>query len=250
MTVILPNNILQTNKGHQLAYRRIQGKTPGIIFLGGFMSDMMGTKAMFFESFCREHGLAYVRFDYLGHGASSGKFEQGSISHWTGDALDILDHLSLDQQILVGSSMGGWIMTLAALQRKSRIAGLLGIAAAPDFVESLIYQKLTDEQRQILNAQGICYITAEGYDKPYPITQQMIEDGKRNTILTAPINLPCPIRLVHGLNDTDVPWQFSQKLLDACQSSDATLTLVKDGDHRLSKAHELKILGDALLALL
>lgn len=246
----LSPNVIMTKNGTKIAYHKLEGRSPGIIFLGGFMSDMTGTKASFFEEFCREQGRAYIRFDYSGHGVSSGKFEEGTISTWTEDTLEVIDQLSRDQQILIGSSMGGWVMVLAALQRKARIVGLMGIAAAPDFVESLIWNKLTAQQKDEIQTKGICYIPAEGYDKPYPITKKFIEDGRQQTILNKPIDLLCPIRLVHGVDDTEVPWEFSQKLMNACISNNATLTLLKKGDHRLSKPHELDILGNTLNALL
>jgi len=248
MSLMSPS-ILKKKDDRYLAYHKLEGKTPGIIFLSGFRADMNGSKAVFFEQFCRERGLAYVRFDYSGHGVSSGKFEEGSISQWTEDALDIIDNLSSEQQILVGSSMGGWIMTRVAMQRKERIAGLMGIAAAPDFVESMIQERLTQEQRKDLETKGVCYLTPEGYD-PYPLTQKMIEDSKRCTILNTPIDLHCPMRFVHGLNDTDVPWQSSEALMKHCQTTLATLTLVKGGEHSLSKEVELEILANHLDGLL
>lgn len=249
MSLIAPPNILKKKDGQYLAYHKLEGKTPGIVFLSGFRADMMGSKAVFFEEFCRERGLAYVRFDYSGHGVSSGKFEEGSISQWAEDALAILDNLTMDQQILVGSSMGGWIMTLVAMQRKARIAGLMGIASAPDFVESMIQERLTPEQRKDLETKGVCYLTSEGYD-PYPLTQKMIEDGKRSTVLNAPIDLQCPMRFVHGMNDMDVPWKWSEKLMNNCLTTHATLTLVKGGQHSLSKDYELEVLANHLDGLL
>jgi len=243
---------ITTKSDHRLAYHQLDGQTshyPGIIFLGGFMSDMNGTKATFFEEFCRQQGFGYVRFDYTGHGQSSGKFEEGTISAWTEDTLAVLDEITQGPQILVGSSMGGWVMVLAALQRKARIAGLMGIAAAPDFVQPLILDKLSHQHQKEIETKGVCYIPVVADEEPFPISLKFIQDGKQQIVLNKSIDLQCPIRLVHGLEDSEVPWEFSQKLLERSTSNDVTLTLVKNGDHRLSKPHELAILADTLKAL-
>lgn len=232
--------------GKNLAYHKTEGKSPGVIFLGGFRSDMTGTKATYLEKVCQSLNRAFLRFDYSGHGQSDGKFEESGIGQWKQDALDVIDHLTQGPQILVGSSMGGWLMILAALARKERIAGLMGIAAAPDFVDPLVLESLNNEQREDLKNKGICYLKEEESGKTYPLTKKMVQDAKANEILKKPLLLDCPILLVHGLEDKDVPWEYSKRLLDHCTSQNITLTLIKNGDHRLSKEHELKILAQTL----
>lgn len=232
-----------------LAYHQISGKSPGIIFLTGFMSDMSGTKALYFEKVCQEIGQSYIRFDYQGHGASSGKFEEATIGQWKQDVIEILDNVALGPQILVGSSLGGWLMVLAALEKPERIAGLLGIASAPDFTEDL-YDKLAPEQQKAIENQGVCYIPNAFSDKPYAITKKLIEDGKKHHILDKSIPLHCPIRLIHGSNDTHVSWQQSLRLMNAVESKDTWLTLIKDGDHSLSSPEHLSVLSQHLKDLI
>jgi pimeloyl-ACP methyl ester carboxylesterase len=213
------------------------------------MSDMSGIKATTLESWCRRRGQAFVRFDYLGHGESSGRFEQGSIGRWSEDAIAVIDHLSEGPQILVGSSMGGWIMLLAALARPGRIAALLGIAAAPDFTVRLLSARLNDAQRQRLQTDGVIYLPSVYSDEPYAITRELIEDGSRHLLLDDRIALDCPVRLIHGIGDPDVPWQTSLKLAEQLSSNDVHLKLVKDGGHRLSRGQDLQLLSDTLAEL-
>lgn len=244
--MISDSNRLITQDGTQLAYHRIAGKTPGVVFLGGFNSDMTGTKATFLEAVCQKKGHAFIRFDYFAHGASSGKFISASFTRWKKDVLEILDNLTTGPQILVGSSMGGWLMMLAAQERKERIHGIMGIASAPDFMEDLVYAKLSDLQKKELETAGICYVG----EKAHPLTSDMLEDARKHKILHQPIDLFCPIRLIHGLNDAEVPWHYSEKLLQSCSSEDITLTLIKGGDHRLSRPNDLSILEQILKELI
>jgi len=236
--------------GSAIAYRRLEGRTPGIVFLGGFRSDMTGTKALFLEDYCRRRGCAYLRFDHFGHGASSGDFAEGTIGRWREDAVAAIDSLTEGPQILVGSSMGGWIMLLAALARPRRVAALVGIAAAPDFTEELLWPRLTPEQRREIEESGRVVLPS-GYDPAgYLYTHALIEDGREHLLLGAPIPLDVPIRLLHGLADASIPWQLSLRLAERLRSRDVVVTLVKDGDHRLSSEPDLARLAQTLDALL
>ena len=204
------------------------------MFLGGFMSDMTGTKAMALETFCRDQGQAFVRFDYTGHGQSSGKFIDGTIGSWAKDAQAVLDTVAKGPQILVGSSMGGWIMLLVARARPERIAGMVGIAAAPDFTEDLLGNWTTAEHRAALERDGVCYLPDDQGEPSYPITRALIEDGRNQLVLRGEIPIRCPVVLVHGMKDLEVPFDTSIKLAGRLAASDVTVTLVKDGDHRMS----------------
>ena len=233
-----------------IAYDRLTGKNPGIVFLHGFKSDKTGGKALAIEDFCRKRGQAFVRFDASGHGESGGSFEEGSISQWTDDALSVLDSLTEGPQILVGSSMGGWIMLLAALARRTQIVGLLGLAAAPDFTEELMFRSFDLEQKQSLLRDGRVLIDGAYGEPPYPITRRLIEDGRQNLLLQGPINLYCPIRLIHGLRDDDVPWRTALRLQDHLASDDVEVTLVKSSGHRLSEPDDIARMQDSLERLL
>src|SRR5712691_3562974 len=241
--------ILPRPGGATIAYHRLLGKAPGILFLGGFRSDMTGTKALFLEDYCRSRGAAYVRFDYFGHGASSGDFAQGTIGRWREDAIAVIDSLTAGPQILIGSSMGGWIMLLAALARPGRVAALIGIAGAPDFTEELLWPRLTPAQREEIMGRGSVILPSDFDPAGYLYTRALIEDGKRHLLLRAPIALDIPVRLLHGLADESVPWQLSLRLAGRLASRDVALTLVKDGDHRLSSEPDLARLAQTLDAL-
>jgi len=240
------HEILARPQGATIAYHRLVGAGPGIVFLGGFRSDMTGTKALFLEDYCRRRGRAYVRFDYFAHGKSSGDFAEGTISRWRDDAVAVIDSLTAGPQILVGSSMGGWIMVLAALARKERIAALIGIAAAPDFTTDLLPKRLTEEQRRALDAEGRIVLPSPYDPAGYLYTRALVEDGDRNLVLRNEIALSCPIRLLHGMADESVPWRQSLKLTEGIQSADVVLTLIKDGDHRLSRDADLARLARTL----
>lgn len=240
--------ILTCESGTSIAYYKLEGKSPGVIFMGGFMSDMNGSKAIALEVICRELGIAYVRFDYLGHGNSSGKFSDGTISIWAGDALAVLDNLTKGPQIIVGSSMGGWIMMLTAISRPKRVFGLLGIAAAPDFTEDLLPRELTRDQMAEIQKTGLIDIPSE-YQNPYTITKQLLEDGRQNLLLRKEIPIDCPIRLLHGLKDTSVPWKTALKIQKLLRSQDVEVTFIKNGDHRLSTDEDLERLKRSLLTL-
>jgi len=219
------------------------------VFLTGYMSDMTGGKAVRLEHFCRARGLAYLRFDYFGHGASSGTFTDGTIGRWADDAVFALDHLTEGPQVLVGSSLGGWIMTLAALRRPERIAGLLGIAAAPDFTEDLV-EMMTAEQKAILGRDGLVALASPYDPEPTPVTKLILEEGRNHLVLRDEIPLDCPVRLIHGMTDPDVPWQTSLRLAERLRSTDVEITLIKEGAHRLSEPNDLERLCETLDALL
>jgi pimeloyl-ACP methyl ester carboxylesterase len=235
--------------GAAIAHNQLAGAGPGIVFLGGFRSDMTGTKALFLDDFCRQRGRAYVRFDYFAHGQSSGDFADGTMARWRDDAIAVIDSLTEGPQILVGSSMGGWIMVLAALARPERVAALVGIAAAPDFTSDLLPQRLTETQRRMLREEGRLLLASPYDPAGYLYTRALVEDGDRNLVLRGDIPLTCPARLLHGMADESVPWRQSLKLAEKLQSRDVTLTLVKDGDHRLSRHEDLARLARVLDAL-
>lgn len=234
---VIPNfSKLDRGNNDFIAYnRRVQkNNLPEVLFLGGFKSDMAGTKATYLETLCQKRGQTFTRFDYFGHGLSSGLFTEGTIGLWLSDALAMIDQITEGPLILVGSSMGGWLMTLAALARPERIQGLIGIAAAPDFTEELIWATLTESQRKDLRAHGIFQTPSQYENEGFPITLQLIEEGREHLILPKSIDIHCPIHLIHGAADQDVPWMLSKRLATRVKSQNVTLTLIKGGDHRLN----------------
>ena len=229
---------MQLPGGRRLAHHHVPGGFPGVLFCGGYTSDMTGTKALALEAFCREQGRAFVRFDYAGHGASSGDFADGTIGGWTDDALAIVDRVSEGPLLVVGSSMGGWIMLLVALARPERVAGLIGVAAAPDFTEDLLLARATAGQRRALAEQGY-WMQASAYGPAYPVTRRFIEEARAHLVLRGPIPITCPVHLLHGQRDPDVPWQTALRLAERLQAENVTVELVKAGDHRLSTERDL-----------
>lgn len=221
---------------------------PGVVFMGGFMSDMTGTKATRLETFCRARGQQFTRFDYRGHGQSSGAFRDGTIGLWSGDAMVILAEVTEGPQILVGSSMGGWVMLLAALRQPERVAGLIGIAAAPDFVVRM-YEAFSPEVRAALDRDGFISRPSEYSDEPYVITKALIDDGRSNLLLDRPIDVDLPVRLLHGMRDDAVPWELSLRVAERLSSHDVRVTFVKDGDHRLSTDQDLELLCSTVAEL-
>jgi pimeloyl-ACP methyl ester carboxylesterase len=229
-----------------LAFDHQPGAAPGVLFCGGYTSDMNGTKALALAAHCRERARAFTRFDYRGHGASSGRFADGTIGAWCADALAIVDRVTAGPLIVVGSSMGGWIMLLVALARPERIHGLLGIAAAPDFSEDLLLAQATPAQRHDLAEQGFWLQPSVYGEAPYPVTAKLLEDGRQLLLLRAPIALRCPVHLLHGQRDPDVPWQTALRLAERLESDEVTIELVKAGDHRLSTPADLARITAAL----
>jgi pimeloyl-ACP methyl ester carboxylesterase len=200
---------------------------------------MTGIKATALEAHCRARGQAYLRFDYLGHGQSSGRFEDGSIGRWAEDALAVIDELSDGPQVVVGSSMGGWLMLLTALQRPERIRGLLGIASAPDFTEELLVPSLGEDAQAALASAGVWHRPSAYGPDPYPITRAFLDEAKRHLVLGRRHPIDCPVRLVHGMADPDVPFVYSLALAEAVSAADVAIGLIKDGDHRLSRETDI-----------
>lgn len=240
-----------------IAYRRIEGRRgaagtaarPGIVFLGGFMSNMMGAKAEWLDAFARQAGLPYLRFDYTGHGDSGGAFVASTIGAWLNDTLDVLDRLTAGPQVLVGSSMGGWLALLAALKRPDRVRGIVGVAAAPDFTEDLIHGELTPDQVATLMRDGILHVPSDYGDTAYSITRALIEEARAHLLLRAPIGITCPVHLVQGLADPDVPWRTALRIMEKLAGSDVAATFIRDGDHRLSRPEDLAQIGAAVAAV-
>ena len=235
--------ILKRAKMEPLAYHSIEGSSPTIIFLGGLMSDMSGTKATTLENHCKAEGKAFIRFDYTGHGASGGKFKNSNISDWHKDTLSIIDHVSSGPIVLVGSSMGGWQMLLAAKERPERVIGLVGIAAAPDFTEDLMWNTFSTQLRNQIANYGYKEVPSKYDDSSYPISFNLIEDGRKNLVLREKIPFIGPVRLLHGMCDVEVPWETSVKISACLSSTNVITTLIKDGDHRLSEPKNLELLN-------
>ena len=236
----IPKKLLLPN-GSRLAYHYTPGKTPGVIFLGGFNSNMTGTKAKYIELDCKKNNRSFLRFDYFGHGQSDGKFEDGTLGKWIENTIFVLDELTEGNQVLVGSSMGGWIMFLVALKRIERISGLVGIAPAPDFTFDIL-NRLSLEQKKSLKLNGY-FIYESSYDsEPMQINLNFIEESKRNYILNKKINIDIPIRLVHGLKDQDVDWKKSLKLSNIVNNKNIAINFIPDGAHRLSRNKDLEII--------
>lgn len=222
-----------------LAYEAAPGAGPTVVWLGGFRSDMTGTKAEALAAWARRRARAFLRFDYSGHGASGGRFEDGSIGAWRADALAALDHKSEGPLVLVGSSMGGWIALLAALARPERVKALVLIAPAPDFTERLMWPSLPAEAQSAIADTGVWLRPSAYGDGPYPITRTLIEDGRRWLLLDRPIPFHGPVRILHGQADPDVPWRLSLELAERLASPDVALSFIKDGDHRLSRPQDI-----------
>lgn len=229
----------QSPQGRRLAYRYSPPSTDlTYVWLSGFKSDMTGTKVTVLEGWAKQQGHGVLAFDYSGHGVSDGAFEDGTISAWREDALAAIEGLTEGALVLVGSSMGGWMALLSALALKPRVAGIVLIAPAPDFTQKLMWPEFTPAQQTEINEQGQT-LRPSDYGDPYPITKALIEDGKQWTLLDAAIDLNCPIRILQGMQDPDVPWQHAFKLVDALNSDDLVFSLIKNGDHRLSREQDI-----------
>ena len=235
--------------GVALAWQRLAGRAPCLVFLPGYRSDMTGDKARALATLCRERGQALLLFDYSGHGESGGAFIDGTIGRWMADALALMDALTKGPLVLAGSSMGGWIGLLAALARPDRIAGFVGMAAAPDFTETLMWETMMPAERATLERDGVLQVPS-AYGEPTPVTRALIEDGRRHLLLSGGIKLRCPVRLLHGQADAEVPWETALRLARRIESGDVTVTLVKDGTHRLSRPGDLALLRAMTAGLL
>jgi len=230
----------------RLAYEQVAGAGPGLVWLGGFRSDMRGSKAEFMESWARNHSRASLRFDYTGHGESDGDFADGTIGQWTADAAHALTALTSGPQILVGSSMGGWIAMLLAQRHPDRVAGMVLIAPAPDFTDALMWANMDEATRQTLLTDGRLETPSAYSDEPEIITRALIEDGRQHLVLGGTIPVNGPVRILQGMKDEDVPWRHAARVLDCLDTDDIDFTLVKNGDHRLSTDADLDRLGRTL----
>lgn len=240
---------LTTPQGRRLAYHRLPGRGPGVVFLGGFASDMEGTKARFLHDWAAARGQAFLRFDYSGHGQSSGAFDQGCIGDWAADARAALEALTEGPQVLVGSSMGGWIALLLARALPGRLAGLVGIAAAPDFTVATWAEELTEAQRQEVTETGRTELPS-AYGAPHVFTRRLFQDGAANRVLDAPLALPFPVRLLQGTADADVPQAVALRLLEHARGPDIRLTLVQGADHRFSTPDTLALIAETVAGVL
>jgi pimeloyl-ACP methyl ester carboxylesterase len=244
-----PRRYLDAAPGVRLAYVDRGGRDPAVVFLPGFNSVMTGRKASYLDGLCARLGHRCVRFDYRGHGESSGRIEDGGVDQWRQDAQAVIAHCRLTDVVLVGASMGGWIMLLLARSLGRRVKGVVGIAAAADFTRSVV-ARLSPDQREELARDGITYRPSRYGDGPYPLTRRMLEEGERNRVLGSGLDLRCPLHLFHGLDDPDLPWQTGLDILGGLDAAEARLTLIAGGDHRLSREPDLTEVGAAVARLL
>ena len=225
--------------GAGIAWRRVDGAGPTVVWLGGFHSEMSGTKGEALARWAADTARGFLRFDYFGHGQSEGRFEDGTISRWRGDALAVIDQQTAGPLLLVGSSMGGWLACLAALARPERVAALVLIAPAADFTRALLTPSLSPEARESIERDG-AWIRPSQYDGDgYPITRSLLEDGERWCILPGPVAITAPVRILQGGEDPDVPWTHAIDLARALEGPNVVFTLIRDGDHRLSRPQDI-----------
>ncbi len=236
--------------GHEIAFRRQAGREPGVVFFSGFNSSMNGTKATWLAERCHARQRAFLRFDAFGHGESTGHLADGTVGRWKEDALAVLDRLTSGPQVLIGSSMGAWIATLVAERRPERVAGLIGIAAAPDFTRELIEPSLSAEAKAALARDGVWMRPSAYGPDPYPISRHALDEAASHLVLPGRIAVDFPVRLLHGTADADVPVDLSFRLAHAIDGPDTAVTLIPGGDHRLSGERDLALLGSALDQLL
>lgn len=243
-------SFLTTPQGRKIAYVHTPGQGPCVVFLGGFKSDMAGTKAIFLQDWAIAQGRAFLRLDYSGHGVSSGDFLDGAIGDWFEDAQAVIDAVAMGPLVLVGSSMGGWIALLLARAMPERVVGLVGIAAAPDFTEEMMQVEFNDEQRLALMTEGQVALPSDYSDAPYIITRRLIVEARSRLVLRDPLDLPFPVRLLQGSDDTDVPVAVALRLLDHATGPDIQLTVVKGADHRFSTDACLAMITEAVVSVL
>ena len=240
------------DKAREIAVSHRAGGHPGLFWLGGFRSDMAGSKATAVDGLAQRRGLAATRFDYSGHGRSGGRFEDGTISRWLEEAEAVFRQFTEGPQIVVGSSMGGWIALLLAdrLAGAGRVAGLVLIAPAVDMTRRLMWDKWTGKARKELETTGVHLQPSDYSDEPYPITRGLIEDGDAHLLGDKLIETGCPVHILQGTEDTDVPWTHATELVTRFASDDVVLTLVKGGDHRLSRPEDIARLESAIDGLI
>jgi len=237
--------------GNRIAFRHQPGKAPGVVWLGGYKSDMVGTKAETLAAWAAGEGRAFLRHDYSGHGESGGAFADGTISRWLAESLAVFRAFTTGPQVLVGSSMGAWIALrmneeLNKAGEGERVAGLVLLAPAPDFTAELVEPQLTEAQRKDLAEKGYFEEPSEYSPEPYVYTRALIEDGRNNLVMSGPIHTHCPVHIIQGLADPDVPHSHALKLMSLLPADDATLSLVPNGDHRLSRPEDLDLLTRAV----
>lgn len=242
-------DFLTLSDGTRLAYKKRDGQGQTVIWCGGLKSDMEGSKAIYLDEWAKTNTHAYIRFDYFGHGESGGDFVEGTISRWGSDVVSIIDAFCEGDVILIGSSMGGWASLLAAMERKENVKAMVLINPAPDFTEKLTRSKWSEAQEAELKANGVVY-EPSGYDEPYAYSKTLMDDGKRNQILDSLIPVNCPVRILQGAKDDVVPPSHSQLIVNALESEDVVYSLVKGGDHSLSREQDLKLLSDTLETLI
>jgi pimeloyl-ACP methyl ester carboxylesterase len=242
--------ILHRPDGKRLAYVTHGTRLPAVVFLGGFRSDMTGTKALALDAWAKKRDQAFLRFDYFAHGASDGDFADATVGRWRQDALAAIGILPRQAKlVLVGSSMGGWIMLSIAQELRARLAGLVGIAVAPDFTQELIWPELSAGEQAEMKRSGRLLRPSQYSDQPDILTMRLIEEGADHLVLNKPLAVDCPVHLLHGTADPDVPWQHSLRALQHMQTPRGTLTLVKDGDHRLSTEADIRMLTETVEGL-
>jgi pimeloyl-ACP methyl ester carboxylesterase len=240
-----PEFIAVGDDRRRIAVRARDGRSPGLFWLGGFNSDMRGTKALALDAWAAEHGRACVRFDYSGHGESDGKFADGTIGRWLEEAVAVFGQFCRGPQVVIGSSMGGWMALLLARELARRgatagasLAGLVLIAPAPDFTEALMWKGFAPEVREEIMTKGVWHRPSQ-YGDAYPITRALIEEGRNHLLLGSAIEVGCPVRILQGAQDPDVPWQHAFALAQRLPSEDVVLTMIQDGDHRLSRPQDI-----------
>lgn len=251
----LPKPVFLTHDATEIACIAQPGRPPGVVWLGGYKSDMRGAKAEWLAAFCAGRGNAFLRHDYSGHGESGGAFVDGTISRWLAQSLAVFRRFSAGPQILVGSSMGAWITLrmveeLARASEGGRIAGIVLIAPAPDFTVELIEPSLKKKQRAELAAKGYFEKPSEYDTQPYIYTRALLDDGRENRVMTGPIDTHCPVHILQGLKDDAVPAAHALRLASLMPADDVTVSLIPDGDHRLSRPQDLELLGRAVASML
>lgn len=250
----MPQSVTVGQDARSIAVLAREGKGPPVVWLGGFKSDMRATKASALDEWAERKGRAFVRFDYSGHGESGGVFEEGTISRWLEDALAVIERNVRERPILVGSSMGGWISLLAAshlMEKRPDLApvGLVLIAPAVDMTERLMWGRFPEDLRRIVQETGVYNRPSAYSEDPYPITLNLIKDGRRHLLLDRPIQTGCPVHILQGMEDPDVPWGHALELMEHLPGDSVSLTLIKDGDHRLSRPEDLERLIAAVTAI-
>jgi pimeloyl-ACP methyl ester carboxylesterase len=234
----------QGSASRRIAVRARAGGSPGLFWLGGFKSDMMGTKAVALDAWAAERHRACVRFDYSGNGESGGDFIDGTIGRWLEESVAVFEQFCAGPQVVIGSSMGGWMALLLARElarrqaNRASLAGLVLIAPAPDFTEELMWKRFSPQARQDIETRGV-WLRPSEYGEPYPITRALIEEGRRHLLLGSAIEVGCPVRILQGAQDPDVPWRHAFALAHRLPADDVVLTMIQDGDHRLSRPQDV-----------